>query len=172
MDEEAKRERIKEYWRKRRVEKELEEKKAIERMRYLANMEIAKAFNRERMLKSAIQKFKNIVNWKHRNQKVSIELRDRIYYRIYFQSWRNYTIRIWDERKAKADACYNLHCKMIAWKKWQEYYLIVQSKKLLADDWFQLRLSDRIFRAWNCVTAQTRLTYEIKMKQAEAHFNW
>lgn len=124
MDEQAKRDRIKEYWRKRRLEKELEAQKAIDRMKYLANMELAKSFSRSRLLKWAMDKFKNIVKWKIRNKKVSNELRRKILFRDYFQNWRKLTVRIWDERKAKADACYNLHCKLLAWSKWQEYYMI------------------------------------------------
>lgn len=154
------------------MEKELEAKKAIDRMKFLANMELAKTFNRSRLLKWAMEKFKNIIKWKKRNKKLCIELRQRILYRDYFQKWRKLTIRNWEERKAKADACYNLHCKMVAWSKWQEYFLIIQSKKLLADDWYHLRLSERVFRAWNRATAQTRLVFEIKAKQADAHYNW
>lgn len=172
MDEEAKRERIREYWRKRRQEKELEAKKAIDRMRFLANIELAKNFSRFRLLKCAMEKFKNMVRWKKRNKKLSNELRHRILYRNHFQRWRDYTIWIWGERKAKADALYNLNCKRMAWSKWQQIHLIMQGKKWLADDWFHMRLSEHVFRAWNCVTAKTRLVVEIKMKQAESHFNW
>lgn len=135
-------------------------------------MELAKTFSRSRQLKWAIEKFKNIIRWKNRNKIVSAKFRKQIIYRDYFRKWRKLTVRIWDERKAKADACYHLHCKLVAWSKWQEYFLIIQSKKLLADDWYHLRLSERVFRVWNRVTAQTRLIFEIKTKQAEAHFNW
>lgn len=141
-------------------------------MRFLANMEIAKSFNRERLLKHAIEKFKNIVKWKIRNKKVSNELRRQILFRNTFQKWRNLTVRIWDERKSKADAFHNHHCKVIVWSKWQQYYLVTQSKKMVAEDWFHLKLSERVFRAWERVTAQARLVYELKQRQAEAHFNW
>lgn len=171
LDEEMKRERIKEYWRKRRIEKELEQKKAIERMKFLAKLEVAKTFGRTIQLKWAMKRFKNIVDWKHRNNNVGIALHQRILYRDHFQGWRNYTIQIWMERKAKADEFYNLHCMSIAWMHWQENYQILQNKQLLADDWFYLRLSERVFFAWNRVAAQTRLVFDIKMKKAEAHFN-
>lgn len=171
LDEETKRERIKEYWRKRRIEKELEQKKAIERMKFLAKLEVAKTFDLTVQLKWAMKKFKNIVNWKHRNNNVGIALHRRILYRDHFQGWRKYTIQIWMERKAKADEFHNLHCMSIAWMHWQENYQIVQNKRLLADDWFYLRLSERVFFAWYRVAAEKRLVYEIKMKQAEAHFN-
>lgn len=141
-------------------------------MRFLANMEKAKSFNRSKMLKYAMEKLKNIVKWKVRNKKVSNEFRCRILYRDTFHKWRQLTVRIWDERKSIADACYNRHCKRIAWSIWQEYYLVAQSKKMVADDWFHLKLTEQVFRAWERVTAQTRLIFEIKQRQSEAHFNW
>lgn len=172
MDDQAKRERIKEYWRKRREEKELEERKAIEKMRFLTNLERAKTFHRFMALKAVIEKFKNIVRWKNRNLRVCKELRHRIICREFFNKWRQITQKIWTERKLIAENCYNRHCVKMAWSAWQECYLIMQSKKLLAEDWYHLRLTGEVFRVWERVTAQTRLVMEVKQKQAEAHFNW
>lgn len=172
LDEEAKRERIKQYWRKRREEKEMEQKKALERMRFVANLERAKSFHQIRLLKFGMQKFKNLIKWKVRNKKVCMELRRHICFRDHFVAWKKFTVQIWEQRKAKAIACYNLHCKMMAWSRWQQIFLVAQSKKILAEDWFNLRLSEQVFRAWARVTAQTRMIFEIKQRQAEAHFNW
>lgn len=141
-------------------------------MRFLENMERAKSFDQNRLLKMAINKFRNLVKWKHRNIKVSKELRYRIICRDYFKKWREITAKIWTERKAKADACYNLHLKMATWASWQQLFLIAQSKKMLAEDWFNYKITERVLRAWDRITAQTRLKIEIKEKQAEAHFNW
>lgn len=172
MDEEAKRQRIKEFWRKRREEKELEAKKALERMKFLADLEKAKAFYRERLLKQAMNKFRNIVQWKNRNKKVSAEMRRRIIFRHIFGLWRQHTIRVWEERKERAISFYNRSCLKMAWSRWQQDYLILQSKQMVADDWFHLRLSERVFQAWERLAAQTRLIFEIKQKQADAHYNW
>lgn len=172
LDEEAKRQRIKEFWRKRREEKELEAKKALERMKYLADLEKAKAFNRERLLKQAMKKFRNIVQWKIRNKSVSAVMRRRIIFRNIFVKWRQFTIRVWEERKERAITFYNRHCLKMAWSRWQQEYLILQSKQMVADDWFHLRLSERAFHAWERVTAQTRFVLEIKKTQADSHFNW
>lgn len=172
LDEEAKRQRIKEFWRKRREEKELEAKKALDRLKFLADLEKAKAFNRDRLLKQAIVKFRNIIQWKIRNQKVSTEMRRRLIFRNNFVSWRQHTTRVWEQRKEKAITFYNRHCLKMAWSRWQQEYLILQSKQMVADDWFHLRLCERAFRAWERVTAQTRLIFEIKQRQADAHYNW
>lgn len=172
LDEDAKRLRIKEYWRKRREEKELEAKKALERMKYLSNMQVAKAFCREKQLARALNKFKNMVKWKIRNRNVCREMYRRVICKNYFIAWRKHTIRVYEDRKNKAITFHNGHCIRIAWTLWFEHYLITQSKKMLADDWFHLRLSEQVFRGWERVTAHTRLVFEMKQKQAEAHFNW
>lgn len=141
-------------------------------MRFLANLERAKIFHQIRLLKYGMRKFKNLIKWKNRNKKVCMEFYRRIYFRDHFVAWRNFTAKIWQERKAKAEACHNLHCKMLVWSRWQEVFLVTQSKKILAEDWYHLRLSEQVFRAWARVTAQTRMIYELKQRHAEAHFNW
>lgn len=172
MDEDAKRQRIKEYWRKRREEKELEAKKAMERMKFLANIQVAKSFNRQKLLQRSMNKFKNIVKWKKRNLKMSTEMHRRIITKKYLIQWRKHTIAVYEERKKKAMAFYNHLCMKSAWEQWMKCFLVTQSKKMLADDWFHLRLSERVFQAWERVTAHSRFVFEIKLKQAEAHYNW
>lgn len=53
-----------------------------------------------------------------------------------------------------------------------QYYLVERSKKLIAEDWHDMKISERAFAAWNCVTIQSRLEMETKMKQAETHYTW
>lgn len=141
-------------------------------MKFLADLEKAKAFNRERILKQAMKKFRNIVKWKIRNQNVCIKMRRRIILRNIFVKWHQHTLRVWEERKEKAIVFYNRHCLRIVWIRWQQEYSIVQSKQMVADDWYQLKLGERVFCAWERKTAQTRLIFEIKQRQADAHFNW
>lgn len=141
-------------------------------MKYLSNMQVAKAFCRQKQLTRAMNKFKNIVKWKIRNRNVSREMYRRVIFRNYFIAWRKHTIQLYEDRKNRAIAFHNRRCMKTAWTLWLEQYLITQSKKMVADDWFHLRLSERVFRAWERVTAHTRLVFEMKQKQAEAHFNW
>lgn len=144
----------------------------MERLKFLADMERAKQFNRTRLLKIAMKKFHNIVDWKKRNENVSNKFRRRLLCRKIFNKWQNLVKKMWCERKSRADLCYNRHCLAVGWSLWQKYYLIEHSKKLLADDWFDMKLTEKAFRAWNCFTAQRRMIYEIKQRQAETHYNW
>lgn len=99
-------------------------------------------------------------------------MRHRIIYRRTFMAWRKHTISVYEERKNKAIAFHNQHCIKMAWNQWMECFLVAQSKKLVADDWFHLRLGERVLQAWERVTAHSRLVFEMKQRQAEAHFNW
>lgn len=141
-------------------------------MKYLADLEKAKSFHRYRYLKVAIDKFRNLIKWKKRNERASIEFRRRLLCRIWFTNWRTYTQRVWQKRKLKADLCYRQHCLRLGWKIWQKFYLVEHSKKLLADDWYDLHLSERMFRTWHCKMVYRRMTFEVKQKQADAHYNW
>lgn len=141
-------------------------------MKFLADLEKAKAFNRDRVQKCVLDKFRNIVKWRTRNERVSREMYRRNVIKYFFKYWKTYTARVCAERLEKATAFSNRLCLKFAWALWQEKCLITQSKKMVADDWYHLRLSIRVFEAWERQTAKSRLIAEIKQKQAEAHFNW
>lgn len=147
-------------------------KRALERMKYLADLEKAKHFNRYRQLQRGVEKLKNLIHWKRRNEQVSNTFRRRLICRIWFNRWRKFTRNVWCERKSKADECYRLHCLRIGWSILQSFYLVEHSKKLLANDWYELRLSERMFRTWHCKMIYRRMTFEVKQKQAEAQYNW
>lgn len=172
MGEKEKRHRIKDYVNKCFAEKELKILKAQQRIKFLIDLETAKEFDRKRLLTNAMSKFRNIIQWKIRNQIVSTEMRRRIVLRNIFVRWAQHVICVWGERKRRAISFYNRHCLKIGWSRWHQKYLIAKSKMWTAVDWYDLRLNERIFQAWNRETAQTRHLLEIKNLQADAHFNW
>lgn len=166
--ENERKQRIKDLTHKFREEKEL---KVRRRKKLLTDVEKAKNFDHERLIKFAMVKFRNIVLWKIRNQNVSTEMQRRIIFRNVFVRWQQHTIRVWEQRKEKVIAFYSRHCLKIVLDRWRNEYLICRSNAWLADDWFHLRLSERIFQAWKLVTVQTRKVSEIKQIQAETHYN-
>lgn len=172
LEEKEKRQRIKDYVYKRLAEKEYKIMNAQQRMKSLIDFETAKEFDHKRLLTHVMSKFRNIIQWKIRNQDVSIEMRRRTIFRHIFVKWEQHINCVWGERKKRAIAFDNRHCLKVAWSRWRQQYLITQSNKWTAVDWFNLRLSERIFQAWNRVTAQTRHLFEIKKMQADTHFNW
>lgn len=158
--------------RKRLAEKELKILKAQQRLKSLIDLEKAKEFDRIRLMAHAIDKFRNIIQWKVRNQNESDELRQRIILRNVFEKWKRHMIHVWGDRKERAIAHHNRHCLKVAWKRWQQDYSIARSHKWTAQDWFDMRLSERVFRAWNHEIAQTMRLMEMKRMQADIYYNW
>lgn len=167
-----KRQRIKDYVRKRQAEKELKVLKTQQRITFLINMEKAKEFDRQRLLAHVMAKFRNVVAWKTRNQNASDKLRQRIILRTAFGKWKQRMICVWSDGREKAVAHHNRRCLKAAWTRWQQDYWIARSHNWTAHDWFDMRLSQRVFRAWNRCIAQSKYLYKIKRMQADAHYNW
>lgn len=172
LDEKEKRQRVKDYMQKHYAEKELKIMKEQERMNFLTDVENAKKFDRKRLLTHVMRQFRNLIQWKIRNQHVSGELRQRILIRNIFGKWKQHMICIWGDEREKAIEHHNRHCLKIAWRCWQQDYFIAQSHKLTAQDWFDLKLSERVFRAWYRKTEQTRQLFIVKEMQADERFNW
>lgn len=166
------RQRIKDYVQKRLAEKELKILKAQQRIKFLTDLEQAKEFDRKRLLAHAMDKFRNFIRWKIRNQNACDQLRQRILLRNVFGRWKQRMICVWGVKKEKAVAHHNRHCLISAWTRWQHNYSIARSHKWTAEDWFDLRLSVRVFQAWNRGTAQTQFLSEMKKMQADAHYSW
>lgn len=53
-----------------------------------------------------------------------------------------------------------------------QYQALQTSKLLVAIDWHDMRLTERMFRRWDNYTRHQRCIEEVKMRQAEAHYNW
>lgn len=53
-----------------------------------------------------------------------------------------------------------------------QFYLVEHSKKLVAEDWYDMKILERSFSIWNCITVQNKLIMDNKIRQAEAHYEW
>lgn len=144
----------------------------MERLKYIANVERAKQFERFRVLKWVFRKFRNLIRWKKRNEQLAKEFWRAETQRKFLLKWKERVNYVWDERKKRADRHYERHCMTMTFKLWQKYFLAEHGKWLVAVDWYDMRISERWFRVWNLVTAQRRMVYEMKEKQAEAHYGW
>lgn len=171
-DEDCKRRRIVELRRKRHEEKQRKIQKEMDRMKYIADVERAKQFYRFRTLKFVFRKFRNLIKWKRRNEKISKEFNCSVIKRNILFKWKDHVQKIWNNRKAKADQFYSRHCLELGMNLWKKYYLVEHSKQLVADDWYDMRLTERVFHRWNRITELRRMSFEIKRKQAEAHHEW
>lgn len=158
--------------RKRKEEKALKEKKRLEQIKYLADLERAKNFYHGLALRNGLKKFKNLIAWKIHNEKLSVEFRRQMLCRCVFKRWEKYAKNMWQARKFKADTNYNHHCMSIAYERWKNYCLVEHSKQLLADDWYDMKITEKILRIWIQIRSQTQMIFEIKWKKAQTHHDW
>lgn len=141
-------------------------------MKYIADVERAKQFNHFRVHKGVIRKFRNLIDWKKRNQQLAVDFWRTVIQRKFLSKWKSRVDAVWDERKRRAEDHYKHQCVAIAFKLWRVYYLEEHAKWLVAVDWYDMHVSERYFRVWHLVMARRRMEYEIKEKQAEAHYGW
>lgn len=167
-----KRHRIDELRRKRHEEKQRKIQKELDQMKYVADVERAKQFDRFRLMKWVFAKFHNLMRWRKRNDQFAADFWRTTVQGKFLLKWKERVNYVWDERKKRADSHYERHCMASAFKLWHKYYLVEHGKWLVAVDWYEMRISERCFRILNALTAQQRMVYEIKEKQAEAHYEW
>lgn len=171
-DQEEKRKRIEELRRKRIEEKNRKIQAEMDRLKFVADMEKAKYFHRFRLQKLVFVKFRNLIRIKKRNEELAIEFRNRMRLSKCFVKWKTYVDFVWTEKKQRAEHHYKFHCLRFGFALWQKYYLAEVSKRLVAEDWCDLKISERWFRAWNLYTNQRRLINEMKRRKAEIHWEW
>lgn len=144
----------------------------MDRLKYVADMEKAKYFHRYRTQKFVIAKFRNLIQIKKRNEKLAVQFRNRMRLTKCFVKWKTYVDFVWIEKKERAEQHYKLHCLRFTFTLWQKYYLAEVSKRLVAEDWYDLKVCDHWFHAWHLYTNQCRLINEMKKRKAEIHWEW
>lgn len=144
----------------------------MERLKFVADMEKAKYFHRYRMQKFVFAKLRNLIRIKKRNEKLATEFASCMRLTKCIVKWKTYVDFVWDGRKQRADFHHKLRCLRFGFMLWQKYYLAEVSKRLVAEDWCDLRITERWFRAWQLYSNQQRLINEMKRRKAEIHCEW
>lgn len=172
-DEEAKRKRLTEMREKRRHEKLLKELKEQERLLYQKNLKIARDHYQHKLMKRlGFFAFELLIRLKRANYKKSLVHRQRISMKRCFFVWHKNAEVVWNHRRALADKVYskNLMRKFI--KIWLHINSINHSKLLVAIDWHEVKLSQKIFDLWLEHTECCKVIEKRKIAEAEAHFSW
>uniref|UniRef100_A0A1B0CEG2 Putative calponin similarity domain-containing protein n=1 Tax=Lutzomyia longipalpis TaxID=7200 RepID=A0A1B0CEG2_LUTLO len=172
-DEEAKKARIEALREKRRREKQEKIRREQERQTWLMNCRRANDFYRVHLLKLyGIGAFRKLLERKRTLENRAMAFRKRHRTRIYFRKWRSYTKSLWDRKHEKAEAFHVTFILRQAMRLWKGNHLMEKAKFLVATDWYEMRLNERFFSFWLTWTKQEQIVLEIKMKHAEAHYNW
>lgn len=172
-DEEAKRKRLTEMREKRRHEKMLKELKEQERLQYQKNLKIARDHYQHKLLKRlGFLAFELLIRLKRANYKKSLMHRQRTSMKRCFKVWHKNAQVVWNHRRALADKVYNRNLTRKFIKVWLHINSINHSKLLVAIDWHEVKLSQKIFDLWLNYSECCKVIEKRKIAEAEAHFSW
>ncbi|CRK98414.1 CLUMA_CG011772, isoform A [Clunio marinus] len=172
-DEEAKRKRLLEMREKRRQEKLAKQIKEQERQRFMENMKKAKELYARNLLKNiGFKGFQLLIRLKRTNHKKSTIHRRKMCMNKSFTLWHMNTKIIWDGKRAQADRLHELSVMRFCFKVWKHIHSINKKKSLVAIDWYEVKITEKLFKCWIQFTSQSKFFENAKMRKAEAHYNW
>uniref|UniRef100_A0A034VNW2 Coiled-coil domain-containing protein KIAA1407 n=1 Tax=Bactrocera dorsalis TaxID=27457 RepID=A0A034VNW2_BACDO len=172
-DEEAKRLRIEALKEKRRQEKMAKVLKEREHQRALEAKHKADEFYRRLLLRRiGMEGFKRLIIRKRENKRKCEHFRRQIFKRTYFVNWRDYYIKLRNEKQLMADDLYDKIIKRKTLCAWQLYVQQERSKFNVAVDWCDLKRTEITFKLWAQHSARMSAIAGAKMKQATSHHEW
>lgn len=172
-DEEAKQKRYLEMREKRRQEKMAKVLKEQERQRYQESIKLAKEhYARSLMKQLGFKAFQYLIRLKRTNHKKATIHRRKMCMKKSFQLWFINAKIVWDNKRAQADRLYELSLMRSQVKVWKHIHNINKSKFLVAIDWYEVKISEKLFKRWIKFSQRSKFVESTKMKAAEAHYNW
>ncbi|XP_067622627.1 uncharacterized protein [Eurosta solidaginis] len=169
-DEKTKRLRIEALKEKRRQEKMAKILKEREHQRAIESKSKADEFYRRLLLsRVGMGGFKNLVVRKRENEQKCEELRRKIFKRTYFSSWRNYYLKIQNEKLKLAHELYKKIYKRKTLWAWQHYVQEERSKFHVAADWCDLKIIEAAFKFWAQYTKRLKAIESRELNQARSH---
>lgn len=172
-DEAVKRKRHQEMREKRRQEKLAKLLREQERQRYLENVKKAREhYERNLMKQLGFKAFEFLIRLKRTNHKKSTIHRRKMCMKKSFSLWFLNAKCVWDHKRAQADRLYELSLVKGCIRVWRHVHNIHQSKFLVAVDWYEVKISEKLLKFWIQFTKRSKIIEGSKMKSAEAHYNW
>lgn len=172
-DEETKRRRLNELRERRRQEKLAKLLREQDRQRYLENMRRAREhYERTLMRRVGFRVFELIIRLKRTNHKKSTIHRRKMCMKKCFRQWHLNAKIVWDRRRALADKCHEHALLRGSLKVWKHVHQIHRRKMLVAIDWYEVKITEKLFKTWHERYATQSIITNNKMLKAQAHFNW
>ncbi|XP_063709053.1 calponin homology domain-containing protein DDB_G0272472 [Culicoides brevitarsis] len=171
LDEEAKKARMEELREKRRQEKMDKVQREKDRINYLEGMKKAKEFYLKLLLRRGMRHFKMVLEIKRMNEiKAELHYKKRLQL-MCFASWGGYTKMVITEREKKAADFYRKYVLRNAFRLWKDYFLLQQSKMLLAIDWYELQFMSKVIKAWYERVQELKKVEAVKIERADQHYH-
>jgi hypothetical protein len=171
-DEETKRKRFNEMREKRRQEKLAKLLREQEKQKYLENMKIAKEHYEKNLLRRVgLRAFELLIRLKRTNYKKATIHSRKMCMKKCFRQWHLNSKIVWDHRRAQADKCYENSLLRNSLKIWKHIYTIHRRKLLVAIDWYEVQITDKLFKHWFEFTQTSIILMNNKLQKAQAHYN-
>lgn len=172
-DEEVKRKRMLEMCDKRRREKHIKIVREQERQKYIEDMIKVKAFYaRKLMQRIGFKAFELLIQLKRINHKKANIHRRQTCMKKHFILWHLNTKAVWDFKKEQAYDLYQVMLIKHHFAIWKHVRQIHKSKYLVAIDWYEVKITEKIVKHWALKTQQNKILEIAKLRGAEAHYNW
>lgn len=172
-DEEGKRKRLLEMREKRRQEKIIKQLKEQERLRFQENLKRAKDHYTKSLMKQlGFRAFQLMIRLKRTNHRKSMIFRRKMCMKKCFNLWFINAKIVWDNKRAQADRLHEISLVRGRLTVWKHVHNIHKKKFLVAIDWYEVRVSEKLLKCWIQFSQQSKFIESNKMKVAEAHFNW
>lgn len=172
-DEDIRRRRHLEMREKRKLEKMAKILKEQERQRFQENLKKAKEHYARNLMKYlGFKAFQLLIRLKRTNHKKSMIYRRKMCMKKCFNLWFVNTQIVWDNKRAQADRMHEVSVMRASVKEWKRVHNIHKSKFLVAIDWYEVKVSEKLFKCWVHFTRQSVFIEGNKMRKAEAHYNW
>lgn len=172
-DEEVKRKRLLEMRDKRRQEKLAKILREQERQRNLENLKKARDHYARNLMKHlGFKVFELLIRLKRTNHKKSMIHRRKLCMKKCFNLWFINAKIVWDNKRAQADRLHELSLLRSCIQIWKHVHNIHKSKFLVAIDWYEVKVTEKLFKSWVQYTKISRFIGNTKLKKAEAHYNW
>lgn len=172
-DEAVKRKRLLEMREKRKYEKLAKQMREQERLEFKENVKKAKECYAKNLMKDlGFKVFQLLIRLKRTNHKKSTIHRRKMCIKKCFNLWFINTKIVWDNKRAQADRCHEIAVMKGCVKIWKHMNSIYKSKFLVAIDWYEIRVSEKLFKNWLQFKNISKFIDNNKMRKAEAHYNW
>lgn len=158
---------------KRRQEKMAKVLKEREHQRALEAKHKADEFYRRLLLRRiGMEGFKQMMMRKRENKRKCEHFRRQIFKRTYFVNWRDYYLKLRNEKQLLADDLYDKILKRKTLWAWQLYVQQERSKFNVAVDWCDLKRTEITFKLWAQYSARMSAIEAAKLKQSTSHHEW
>lgn len=146
--------------------------KERERHQYKENMKKSNDFYVHKLLNYGMKGFHDLIIQKRTNHKKALIHRRKMIMQTYYRNWQLNAKKVWDLKRMKADRHFQITMLKHYFAIWSHVHQIIRCKLLVAIDWYEVRITEKILKIWVEQTKCSKMIENTKLRKAESHFHW